>query len=111
MTNNQRGFLFVEMLMALVIIGAFLVIALPNISTISKRLATKSEMRHVQDVLSLYEIDTGALPAALSSLSPTYFAAASGYDKDQFGVSYGWTVGTRTLCSTSFSPSYCVVVP
>lgn len=109
--HAQDGIVFVEMMVALVIISALLAIAIPNVSVVSKRIATKHEMSNVTLALQLYEVDNGALPSSLSSLAPNYFAAASGYDKDQFGVNYTWTVGTRTLCSTSFSPSYCVVVP
>lgn len=86
--NKQSGFIFTEMLMALVIIGALMAIALPNVSAAAKRIATKHEMKVLIDSLSLYEVENGALPSSLSALVPSYYSASSGYDKDQFGVNY-----------------------
>lgn len=109
--RNERGFAFTEVLVYLVIVGALMTIAMPNTSLIAKRIATKQEMRTVRDILSLYEAENGALPSSLSSLCPTYFATGSGYDKDGFNVNYTWTVSQRKLCSTSFSPAFCMIVP
>lgn len=109
--RNEQGFAFTEVLVYLVIVGALMAIAMPNTSLIAKRIATKHEMRTVRDMLSLYEAENGTLPSSLSSLCPTYFATGSGYDKDSFNVSYSWTLSQRKLCSTSFSPAFCMIVP
>jgi len=106
---NERGFVFTEVLMALIMVGALLAIAMPNISTVAKRIATKHEMRTVANTLMLYEAENGVLPSSLSSLCPSYFAIGSGYDKDQFGTSYQWTLSQRKLCSTTIS--YCIILP
>ncbi len=110
-TSNEQGFVFTEILAALVIVSALMAMAIPNISLIAKRIATKQEMKTVINMLQLYEVESGMLPSSLSSLSPTYFATGSGYDKDGFNVNYTWTVSQRKLCSTSFSPAFCMIVP
>jgi competence protein ComGC len=107
-TNNESGYLLTELLMTLVITGAIMAIAIPRISNIAKRISTKYEMQLVKDAALLYEADTGALPVNLAALVPNYFTAGSGQDKDSWNVNYTYNTGTRTLCSTSFSPSFCI---
>lgn len=107
MNNNQRGYLLTEFLIVMAISTALLAYAIPKVGALSKAVATKHEMKLLSDVIQLHEAVYGTLPVSLSSLCPAYYQSGANQDKDEFGVNYQYNVGPRTICSTSFSPSYC----
>lgn len=110
MDNNQQGgFLLIEALVMLMIGGILMAITFPNVINIARRVNTKQEMRLLATVVQLYEADNNALPGSLAALAPIYYATGSGYDKDAWGTSYQYNVGHRTVCSTNFNPTFCMV--
>lgn len=106
--NEQGGFLLIEALVVLMISGVLMAITFPNILNIARRATTKHEMRLLATVVQLYEAENGAVPTTLAALTPVYYTAGSGYNKDAWGTSYQYNVGPRTVCSTNFTPTFCV---
>lgn len=107
MNNNQQGILLIELLIYVTIIGLITSYAVPKISMIYKRMATKNEMALLASTILYIEQDTGSLPTSLTATSLTAYYNGTAYQKDEFGVSYTYSTSSRTLCSTSFSPTYC----
>lgn len=106
--KNESGFAMTEALVYLAISAILLAVAFPKGIAAARRAATKAEMSYLAATIVLAEVENGALPNSLTSLTPTYYAPGSGQDKDAFGVSYQYNKIARTLCSVSFTPSYCV---
>lgn len=106
--SQQGGFLLIEALVVLMISGVLMAVTFPNILNITRRVNTKHEMRLLTTVVQLYEADNNALPGTLAALAPVYYPTGSGYNKDAWGTPYQYNVGPRTVCSTNFTPTFCV---
>jgi general secretion pathway protein G len=70
-TNNNKGFSLIEMMIILAIIGVLSAVAIPNYMKYRQKaiiIAAISEIRIIGRLIDAYEMDTGRLPASLSEL-------------------------------------------
>ena len=102
--KNEQGILLVELLMYIVIVGIFISLAIPKLTSGAKKTSTKAEMRLLVNAISLYEIEHDKLPSNLNKLKGYY--KDKSYKKDAFGNPYQYDKNNRKLCGNT--PNECL---
>jgi len=106
---GKRGFTLIELLVVIAIIGILAAVVLVSLNSArgkARDAQRKSDIVNISLALEMYydDQDPPAYPAALASLSPTYFPA--GVPTDPTGAAYVYTpsggppLNAYTVCAT-----------
>jgi general secretion pathway protein G len=75
MTNNDRGFSLIELLIVLAVVGVLSGIAVPQLLRAyerSRQRVSMADMRSIAAANATYHVDSGAFPATFADLMPEY---------------------------------------
>ena len=92
---RRRGFTLIEVVAVVAMLGVLTSMLLPSVETYinrSRDMKLSSDLAVVDSAIMLYQLDTGALPASLDVLQPTYVQRQDLVDAGK--AAFGYSLGT-----------------